>query len=83
MFLEVHSDNPFDTNCWLIAAEGSDEAVVVWWRVRYGRQPIEETAFVCGSDGGLVPACAKGICRADDRWLLGLSARKLTCASQL
>ena len=29
MFLEVHSDNPFDTNCWLIAAEGSDEALVV------------------------------------------------------
>ena len=29
MYLEVFSDNPFDTNCWLIAAEGSDEAVVV------------------------------------------------------
>ena len=29
MFLEVHSDNPFDTNCWLIGAEGSDEALVV------------------------------------------------------
>jgi hydroxyacylglutathione hydrolase len=29
MYLEVHSDNPFDTNCWLIAAEGSDEALVV------------------------------------------------------
>jgi hydroxyacylglutathione hydrolase len=29
MYLEVFSDNPFDTNCWLIAAEGGDEAVVV------------------------------------------------------
>ncbi len=29
MYLEVFADNPFDTNCWLIAAEGSDEAVVV------------------------------------------------------
>ena len=29
MYLEVFSDNPFDTNCWLVAAEGSDEAVVV------------------------------------------------------
>jgi glyoxylase-like metal-dependent hydrolase (beta-lactamase superfamily II) len=29
MYLEVFSDNPFDTNCWLIAAEGSDEAIVV------------------------------------------------------
>src|SRR3989475_12221593 len=29
MCLEVFSDNPFDTNCWLIAAEGSDGAVVV------------------------------------------------------
>ena len=29
MYLEVFSDNPFDTNCWLVAAEGSDDAVVV------------------------------------------------------
>jgi glyoxylase-like metal-dependent hydrolase (beta-lactamase superfamily II) len=29
MYLEVFSDNPFDTNCWLIAPEGGDEAVVV------------------------------------------------------
>ena len=29
MYLEVFSDNPFDTNCWLIAAEGSDDAIVV------------------------------------------------------
>jgi glyoxylase-like metal-dependent hydrolase (beta-lactamase superfamily II) len=29
MYLEVFSDNPFDTNCWLIAAERSDDAVVV------------------------------------------------------
>jgi hydroxyacylglutathione hydrolase len=29
MYRETFSDNPFDTNCWLLAAEGSDEAVVV------------------------------------------------------
>jgi hydroxyacylglutathione hydrolase len=29
MYLEVFSDNPFDTNCWLVAAEGGDDAVVV------------------------------------------------------
>ena len=29
MFLEVFSDNPFLTNCWLLAADGRDEAVVV------------------------------------------------------
>ena len=29
MYLEVFSDNSFDTNCWLIAAEGSDDAIVV------------------------------------------------------
>jgi hydroxyacylglutathione hydrolase len=29
MYLEAFSDNSFATNCWLIAAEGSDEAVVV------------------------------------------------------
>src|SRR5437588_7225586 len=29
MYLEVFSDNPFETNCWLIAADGSDEAVVI------------------------------------------------------
>jgi hydroxyacylglutathione hydrolase len=29
MYLEVFSDNPFDTNCWLIAAQGSDDAIVV------------------------------------------------------
>ena len=29
MYLEVFSDNPFGTNCWLIAAEGSDDAIVV------------------------------------------------------
>ena len=29
MYLEAFSDNPFDTNCWLLAADGSDEAVVV------------------------------------------------------
>jgi len=29
VFLEAFSDNPFDTNCWLLAADGSEEAVVV------------------------------------------------------
>lgn len=29
MYLDVFSDNSFETNCWLIGAEGSDEAVVV------------------------------------------------------
>jgi hydroxyacylglutathione hydrolase len=29
MFLQVLSDNPFATNCWVVSADGSDEAVVV------------------------------------------------------
>ncbi|MGZ5353745.1 MAG: MBL fold metallo-hydrolase [Actinomycetota bacterium] len=29
MYLDVFSDNSFETNCWLIGAEGTDEAVVV------------------------------------------------------
>jgi hydroxyacylglutathione hydrolase len=29
MFLDVFSDNPFQTNCWAVSADGSDEAVVV------------------------------------------------------
>jgi len=29
MYLEAFSDNPFATNCWLVAAEGSEDAVVV------------------------------------------------------
>jgi glyoxylase-like metal-dependent hydrolase (beta-lactamase superfamily II) len=29
MYLDVFSDNPFATNCWLLAKEGSDEAVVI------------------------------------------------------
>jgi hydroxyacylglutathione hydrolase len=29
MWLEVFNANPYGTNCWLLAAEGSDEAVVV------------------------------------------------------
>src|SRR2546423_1637486 len=29
MSLQVFADNPFDTNCWLLSAEGTDEAVVV------------------------------------------------------
>jgi hydroxyacylglutathione hydrolase len=29
MFLEAFSDNPFGTNCWLLSAEGNDEAVVI------------------------------------------------------
>jgi hydroxyacylglutathione hydrolase len=29
MFLEVFADNPFATNCWLLALEGKEEAVVV------------------------------------------------------
>jgi hydroxyacylglutathione hydrolase len=29
MYLECISDNPFETNCWLISADGADDAVVV------------------------------------------------------
>jgi hydroxyacylglutathione hydrolase len=29
MFLDVFSDNSFEANCWLIGADGTDEAVVV------------------------------------------------------
>ena len=29
MYLDVFSENPYGTDCWLLAAEGSDEAVVV------------------------------------------------------
>jgi hydroxyacylglutathione hydrolase len=29
MYLEVFADNPYATNCWLLAREGSDEALVV------------------------------------------------------
>jgi hydroxyacylglutathione hydrolase len=29
MYLDVFDRNPFGTNCWLLAADGSDEAVVV------------------------------------------------------
>jgi glyoxylase-like metal-dependent hydrolase (beta-lactamase superfamily II) len=29
MYLDAFSDNSFETNCWLIGAEGTDEAVVV------------------------------------------------------
>ena len=29
MYLDVFSDNSFETNCWLIGAEGTEEAVVV------------------------------------------------------
>ncbi|HEX9124713.1 MAG TPA: MBL fold metallo-hydrolase [Actinomycetota bacterium] len=29
MYLDVFSDNSFETNCWMIAADGTDEAVVV------------------------------------------------------
>jgi hydroxyacylglutathione hydrolase len=29
MFLDVLSDNPFATNCWVVSADGSDEALVV------------------------------------------------------
>jgi glyoxylase-like metal-dependent hydrolase (beta-lactamase superfamily II) len=29
MFLDAYSDNPFDENCWVVAAEGGDEAVVI------------------------------------------------------
>jgi hydroxyacylglutathione hydrolase len=29
MYLEAFSDNPFATNCWLLAADGSEEALVI------------------------------------------------------
>ena len=29
MYLDVFSDNSFETNCWLLGTDGTDEAVVV------------------------------------------------------
>src|SRR5256885_1817120 len=29
MYLEAFSDNPFDTNCWLLALEGREDALVI------------------------------------------------------
>jgi hydroxyacylglutathione hydrolase len=29
MYLECYSDNPFETNCWLISADGTEDAAVV------------------------------------------------------
>jgi hydroxyacylglutathione hydrolase len=29
MFLDVFADNPFETNCWAVSADGSDDAVIV------------------------------------------------------
>ena len=29
MWLQVFNANPYGTNCWLLSAEGSDDAVVV------------------------------------------------------
>jgi hydroxyacylglutathione hydrolase len=29
MYLEVFADNPFATNCWLVAADGNEEAIVI------------------------------------------------------
>jgi glyoxylase-like metal-dependent hydrolase (beta-lactamase superfamily II) len=29
MWLDVFNENPYDTNCWLLSSDGSDEAVVV------------------------------------------------------
>ena len=29
MYLEAFSDNPFDTNCWLLSLEGREEALVI------------------------------------------------------
>jgi glyoxylase-like metal-dependent hydrolase (beta-lactamase superfamily II) len=29
VFFDVFADNPFETNCWAVSADGSDEAVVV------------------------------------------------------
>jgi glyoxylase-like metal-dependent hydrolase (beta-lactamase superfamily II) len=29
MYLDVFSDNSFETNCWMIAADGTDDAIVV------------------------------------------------------
>ncbi len=29
MYLEVFADNPYATNCWLVAAEGRDDAVLI------------------------------------------------------
>ena len=29
MYLEAFADNPYDTNCWLLAMEGREEAVVI------------------------------------------------------
>ena len=54
MFLEVHSDNPFDTNCWLIAAEGSDDALEfeIPRRKQCGTEPTRTQADIPGTDVG-------------------------------
>ena len=50
MYLDVFSDNSFETNCWLIGADGTDQAVVVdpgfapdrveWMLAAAGKRPV-------------------------------------------
>ncbi len=50
MYLDVFSDNPYATNCWLIAAEGSEEAVVV----DPGFSPARVRAMLASEGGSVV-----------------------------
>jgi glyoxylase-like metal-dependent hydrolase (beta-lactamase superfamily II) len=69
MYLQAFNDNPFDTNCWLLALEGSEEAVVVdpgFYpdRIRsllaeVGKRPVAALATHGHADhvGSVVPLC--------------------------
>src|SRR4029077_931970 len=46
MYLEVFADNPYATNCWLLAAEGSSHALVV----DPGFSPERVTAMLEGAE---------------------------------
>jgi hydroxyacylglutathione hydrolase len=45
MWLDVFSENPYGTNCWLLSAEGSDDAVVV----DPGFEPARVHALLAGA----------------------------------
>ncbi|MBI4261740.1 MAG: MBL fold metallo-hydrolase [Actinobacteria bacterium] len=46
MYLDVFDRNAFSTNCWMVAAEGSDEAVVV--DPGFGPEEVHETLRLAG-----------------------------------